>query len=123
MEGRIEIGAGIGDHVDPADLEGRAVVVEIGAPLTRPIVADMGPGQALVGDHPRFYSVAEVDEALRWWIRHRARTPIIIQITFNEAEGSAPCHQPLTMKPAAPTTFIAWYVTDWPVSRPIEMSR
>ena len=29
MEGRVEIGAGIGDHVDPADLEGRAVVVEL----------------------------------------------------------------------------------------------
>ena len=27
VEGRVEIGAGIGDHVDPADLEARAVVI------------------------------------------------------------------------------------------------
>ena len=28
------------------------------------------------------------------------------QITFRLAEGKAPCHQPLTANPAAPTTFI-----------------
>jgi len=36
-----------------------------------------------------------------------ATVPIIIQMTLSTAEGSAPCHQPLTMKPAAPATFIA----------------
>ena len=49
--------------------------------------------------------MAEVDQPLRL-IRHRAATPISNQITFSEAEGKAPCHQPLTMKPAAPTIFI-----------------
>jgi hypothetical protein len=27
---------------------------------------------------------------------------------LSDADGMAPCHQPLTMKPAAPTTFIPW---------------
>jgi hypothetical protein len=56
-------------------------------------------------------------------IRHSAIAPIIIQITFNAAEGIAPCHQPLTMKPAAPATFMAWYSGDWPFTRPIDSSR
>lgn len=103
MEGHVQVGAGVGHHVDPADLEGRAVIVEGGGGLARPIVADRGRRQAFVGDHAAFDQVAEVDD-LR--IRHRATNPIIIQITLSTAEGSAPCHQLLTMKPAAPTTFM-----------------
>lgn len=56
-------------------------------------------------------------------MRASAIAPISIQMTFKVADGSAPCHQPLTMKPAAPTTFIAWYEADWPLTRPIERSR
>ena len=51
VERAVEIGAGVGDHVDPADLEGRAVVVIGGRSLALPEVADVRPGQALVGRH------------------------------------------------------------------------
>jgi hypothetical protein len=40
-------------------------------------------------------------------IRHNAMPPISIQMTLSTADGNAPCHQPLTMKPAAPATFMA----------------
>src|SRR3546814_6181787 len=97
MEGAVEIGAGIGYHVDAAELEGGAVIVERRRRLARPIVADDGTGQALVGGHARLDHMAEVDEPL-FLIRHKATAPISIQITFSDAEGKAPCHQPLTMK-------------------------
>ncbi len=41
-------------------------------------------------------------------MRQSAKPPISIHITLSDADGMAPCHQPLTMKPAAPTTFIPW---------------
>src|SRR3546814_3581112 len=105
MERAVERGAGIGYHVDAADLEGGAVIVERRRRLARPIVADDGTGQALVGGHARLDHMAEVDEPL-FLIRHKATAPISIQITFSDAEGKAPCHKPLTMKPAAPATYI-----------------
>ena len=67
--------------------------------------------------------MAEVDDLRFARIRHSATPPISIQMTLSTADGSAPCHQPLTMKPAAPPTFIAWYAADWPVSRPIASSK
>ena len=30
------------------------------------------------------------------------------KITFKAADGIAPCHHPLMMKPAAPATFMPW---------------
>jgi len=44
-------------------------------------------------------------------------------MTFKEAEGSAPCHQPLTANPAAPIRFIHWKTSDRPVSLPMVTSR
>jgi hypothetical protein len=46
-----------------------------------------------------------------------------IQTMFNEAEGIAPCAQPLITNPAAPTRFIHWKVGERPVSRSVEISR
>jgi hypothetical protein len=46
-----------------------------------------------------------------------------IQTMLRAAEGTAPCHQPLTMKPAAPATFIPWYKAERPVSFPSESRR
>src|SRR3546814_11356705 len=103
MERAVEIGAGIGYHVDAADLEGGAVIVERRRRLARPIVADDGTGQALVGGHARLDHMAEVDEPL-FLIRHQSTAPISIPITFSEPEGTAPSHPPLQMNPAPPDT-------------------
>ena len=46
-----------------------------------------------------------------------------IQTMLSEAEGIAPCHQPLITKPAAPTRFIHWKVGERPVSRSVEINR
>ena len=46
-----------------------------------------------------------------------------IQTMFNEAEGIAPCHQPFTTKPAAPTRFIHWNSGERPVSLSALISR
>jgi hypothetical protein len=46
-----------------------------------------------------------------------------IQTMFNEAEGMAPCHQPLITKPAAPIKFIHWNAGERPVSRSVLISR
>ena len=67
--------------------------------------------------------MAEVGELFRFTIRHKAIAPISIQIMLRTAEGRAPWYQPLTMKPAAPTTFIAWYRADRPLTLPIESNR
>ena len=64
MERRIEIGAGIRDHVDPADLEGRSVVVIGGRAFALPEIADVRAGQALVGRHALLDHMAEVDDPL-----------------------------------------------------------
>ena len=108
VEGRVEIGAGIGDHVDPADLEAGAVVIIGGRRLALPKIANVRPRQALIGGHARLDQVTEVDELFRDLMRHKAQAPISSQITFKDADGMAPCHQPLTANPAAPTTFMPW---------------
>jgi hypothetical protein len=41
-------------------------------------------------------------------IRHDAIAPISSHKTLSAADGKAPCHQPLMVKPAAPTTFMPW---------------
>ena len=58
-------------------------------------------------DEERHVELGETaDSARRLHIRHKAHAPISSQITLRLAEGKAPCHQPLTAKPAAPATFI-----------------
>ena len=42
---------------------------------------------------------------------------------LSDIDGSAPCHQPFTTKPAAPKRFIHWNAGDCPVSRPVVTSR
>lgn len=63
VEGRVQIGAGVRYHVDPAHLEGAAVAEIPGGLLARPVIADGGAGQALIGRHPRDDIMAEVDQA------------------------------------------------------------
>ena len=75
-----------------------------------------------MGDRANFAQVDEVG-ALLFRIRHNATAPISSHTTFNDAEGMAPCHQPLITKPAAPTMFMPWYMADWPVSLPIDRRR
>src|SRR3546814_20684405 len=84
----------MGYHVEAVDREGGAVIVERRRRLARPIVADDGTGQALVGGHARLDHMAEVDEPL-FMIRHKATAPISIQITFRDEEGKEPCHHKL----------------------------
>jgi hypothetical protein len=42
---------------------------------------------------------------------------------LSEAEGIAPCHQPLITNPAAPTRFIHWNSGERPVSLSALISR
>ena len=52
--------------------------------------------------------MAEVDDPFLFHIRHDAMAAMSSQTTFSVVEGNAPCHQPLTMNPAAPNRFIHW---------------
>src|SRR5215218_9135070 len=106
MERRIEIGAGVRDHVDAADLEARPIVITLGRGLARPIVADRRTGQVAIGPHAMLDHMAEVDDPLFFKIRHDAKAPINSHNTLSAADGMAPCHQPLTTKPAAPTMLM-----------------
>jgi hypothetical protein len=49
MEGRIEVGAGVGHHVDSADVEFHAFRVVLTRILAREEIANRGSGQAGVG--------------------------------------------------------------------------
>src|SRR6476659_11316812 len=106
MEWRVHVGSGVGDHVDPADLEGRAVVKVRGAAFPLPEVADVRAGKALVGRHAMLDHMAEVDDPFLFHSRHNATPAISIQTTLRAAEGIAWCHHPLITNPAAPTRFI-----------------
>src|SRR3954471_4033957 len=108
MERRIQIGASVGDHVDADDLEGRAVIVIGGGAFAAPEVADLRTGRAFVRRHAMLDHMAEVDDPLFFKICHDAIAPISSHSTLSAAEGKAPCHQPLMIKPAAPTTFMPW---------------
>src|SRR6185369_6983112 len=88
------------------DLERRAVVIFVRRLFAHPEVADVRTGQVLVGGHAMLDHMAEVDDPLFFSIRHDATAPMSSHSTFNAADGSAPCHQPLTTNPAAPTTFM-----------------
>ena len=93
--------------------------------LARPIVADVRPRQALVGDHAVLDQMAEVDEPFRFHIRHKRHCsdhqPDHVE---RSPTASAPCHQPLTTKPgAAGHVHPLDRASDRPVSRPIDSSR
>ena len=62
------------------------------------------------------YRVAEVDELLLFHIVHNVPAANSSQTTLSVADGRAPCHQPLTAKPAAPMRFIHWKSGERPVS-------
>jgi hypothetical protein len=106
MRRHVDVSAGVGDHVDPPDLEGRAIVVIGRRLLARNEVANVRTWQTLVGHHALGDDVAQVDEPRRCVIFHKATNPIPIQMMLSAVEGSAPCHHPLMVKPAAPTTFM-----------------
>ena len=56
---------------------------------------------------PVLDDVAQVDERLRDAILHKANTPIAHPHDIERGRRAMRhCHQPLTTKPAAPTTFI-----------------
>src|SRR5690606_29006142 len=60
--GRVDVGAGVGDHVDARDGELGARVI-VGVRLVKGhVVADQRRGQAAVGDLSALYDVAEVDQ-------------------------------------------------------------
>jgi len=65
------------------------------------------------------YGVAEVDEPLLFHNVHNVPAANSAQTRLSVADGSAPCHQPLITKPAAPTRFIHWKAGERPVSLPI----
>ena len=62
VEGTIDVGAGVGDHLDLADLELGAGSIALAQLLAAEVVADDGRGQALVGDQAIVDRVAEVDQ-------------------------------------------------------------
>jgi hypothetical protein len=63
VERRVEVGTGVGHHLDPADVElGARRVVRAGC-LAAEVVADDRRRQAAVGDEAVFYGVADVDES------------------------------------------------------------
>src|SRR5690606_33020648 len=63
MEGSVEVGAGVGDHVDAADLELGSFRVVAAGLLAGQVVGDHGPGESRVGDHSRLDGMGEVDQS------------------------------------------------------------
>ena len=63
VAGGVEVGPGVGDHLDPADGELGALGVHLVRVLEGQVVRDHRRGQAGVGDQPVGDGVAEVDEA------------------------------------------------------------
>ena len=62
VEGRIEVGAGVGDHLDLADVELGAGCVSLARGLAGEVIADDRRGQAFVGNETVFDGMAEIDE-------------------------------------------------------------
>ncbi len=86
MEGRVQIGAGIADHLDPADLEFGPGVVIGPRGLAAQMVANQRRRQALVGDHAGLDGVAEVDQAASW----RGHLDILTPPGSSAKAGSGP---------------------------------
>jgi hypothetical protein len=58
----IQVGAGAGDHVDPADVELGAGRVVVARRFAAEVVSDLGSRQPGIGRHPVVDDVAEVDK-------------------------------------------------------------
>ena len=63
VPGRIEIGPGVGDHLDPSHGELGALRVDRVRVLEGVVVGDLRSGQSGVGHHAGGDGVAEVDQA------------------------------------------------------------
>ena len=63
MDRGVDVGPGVGDHRDPADLEGGALGVRCLGRLTRQVQRDLRPWQTRQRDHPRADPVTELDES------------------------------------------------------------
>src|SRR5690606_30618377 len=64
MEWAVEVGAGVGDHLDLRDLELGAFRVDFARFLAAQIIADERGGQPFVGDHAVLDGMAEIAEVL-----------------------------------------------------------
>src|SRR4029079_4003323 len=62
VERRVEVRAGVGDHVDATDLELVARRVPLARRGAGQVIADLRGGKARVGDQPVGDGVTEVDE-------------------------------------------------------------
>src|SRR5579864_693163 len=65
MERAVEVGAGIGDEIDATDLEGGSGRVATARVLPTQVIADVGRGEAGIGNHPVLDDVAQIDEHQR----------------------------------------------------------
>ena len=61
MERGVQIGARVGDHIDPADLKFGARLVSIPRILAAQIIANDRRGKSLISDEPVLDRVAQVD--------------------------------------------------------------
>src|SRR5450432_3253409 len=62
MKGAVEISAGVCHHLNLADVKLGAAFVHLSRILTAEIIRDHWRGQTLVGNHPVFDRMTEVDE-------------------------------------------------------------
>src|SRR5262245_32692570 len=62
MEGRVEVRAGVGDHLNLADLKLSARSVMRPRLLSAEEIADEWSGQSLVGYHPIFNDMTDIDQ-------------------------------------------------------------
>jgi GntR family transcriptional regulator/MocR family aminotransferase len=111
VERAVEVGAGVGHHRDPPDLEGGAGPVAGGGRFPGEVVADLGSGQTRIGHHSVLDPVAQLDEtALRGprRIRRRARRP-----ATGRGSTSRPFHSASLVKCGIPEAM----ATGW-TSRP-----
>src|SRR5689334_2609987 len=88
MKGRVEIRAGVRDHVDPADVKlsaGRVTRVRIFPPQ---MIADHRRGQTLVSNHSVFDAVTNVDQ----FKVTRHRFLLLRLVSAPALENLTPCH-------------------------------
>jgi len=67
VKGRVEIGSGIGNHLDLADLKLGSRSVQFPRRFAAQVVADDWRGKAFVGDEAVGHGVAEIDEGGSGW--------------------------------------------------------
>lgn len=68
MEGAVDVGAGVGHHLNLPDLEFRARRVTGARGFPAEVIADDRGGQALVSDHPVLDAMAKVDQLARGFL-------------------------------------------------------